>query len=60
MPSAEQMPGIQSTNLMCTSEPLRGLREKEATSMRKKNPAANWIEMVVSFAFGLELGFMGG
>jgi hypothetical protein len=42
MPSAEQIPGIQSTNLMCTSDPLRGLRENEATSIRKKNPAANW------------------
>jgi hypothetical protein len=41
IPSAEQMPGIQSTNLICTSEPLRGLWENEATSMRKKNPAAN-------------------
>lgn len=38
------MPGIQSTNLMCTSEPLRGLWEKDATSMRKKKPAANWKE----------------
>lgn len=36
------MPGIQSTNLMCTSEPLRGLCEKDATSIRKKNPAANY------------------
>lgn len=27
---------------MCTSDPLRGLRENEATSIRKKNPAANW------------------
>lgn len=37
------MPGIQSTNLICTSEPLRGLCEKEATSIRKKKPAANWM-----------------
>jgi hypothetical protein len=42
MPSAEQIPGIQSTNLICTSEPLRGLCEKAATSMRKKKPAANY------------------
>lgn len=33
--------------MICTSEPLRGLREKEATSIRKKKPAANWIHGVL-------------
>lgn len=41
MPSAEQMPGTQSTNLMCTSEPFLGDLEYVAASMKKKNPRAN-------------------
>jgi hypothetical protein len=65
IPSALQMPGIQSTNLICTSEPLRGLRENEATSIKKKKPAANlggvsllstrlvWIEMSWGYEGGI-------
>ncbi len=44
MPSAEQMPGIQSTNLMCTSEPFLGECEYVAASMKKKRPRENLID----------------
>jgi len=42
MPSAEQTPGIQSTKLMCTSEPLSADLENVAASMKKKKPRENW------------------
>ena len=42
MPSAEQMPGIQSTNRMCTSEPFRAECEYVAASTKKNAPRANW------------------
>jgi len=41
MPSAEQMPGTQSTNLMCISEPFFAEREKTDASMKKKKPREN-------------------
>ena len=41
MPRAEQMPGIQSTNLMCTSDPFLGECEYVAASMKKKSPSEN-------------------
>jgi hypothetical protein len=43
MPSAEQIPGIQSTNFTCTTEPFRGLALKAEASMRKKKPSENYI-----------------
>jgi hypothetical protein len=43
IPSAEQIPGIQSVNLTWTREPLRVLCEKAAASMRKKKPRENYI-----------------
>jgi hypothetical protein len=41
IPRAEQMKGIQSTNVMCTVEPLRGECEKTEASMKKKKPREN-------------------
>jgi hypothetical protein len=43
MPSAEQMPGIQSTNFTCTLDPFLALAEKAEASMRKKRPRENYI-----------------
>lgn len=60
MPSDEQMPGIQSTNLTCTSDPLRELCENAAASMRKKNPSENcysfqWCQRSISLSAHLLL-----
>ena len=41
MPKAEQMPGIQSTNLMWTFEPFFEEWEYVEASMKKKNPREN-------------------
>jgi hypothetical protein len=42
IPNAEQMKGIQSTKVMWTVEPLRGLWEKTLASMKKKKPRENY------------------
>lgn len=44
MPSAEQIPGIQSTKRTCTVEPFFGLCESAAASTRKKKPRANYVD----------------
>ena len=42
MPRTEQIKGIQSTKLMCTTEPLRSEWEKTEASMKKKKPRENY------------------
>ena len=49
MPSAEHMPGIQSTNLMWTSDPFLAEWEYVEASMKKKKPRENyWIHSTLA------------
>lgn len=48
MPSAEQILGIQSTNLMWTLEPFLEEWEYVAASMKKKKPRENYRYKEVS------------
>jgi hypothetical protein len=50
IPREEQIPGIQSTNLTCTVEPLRELWDQAAASTKKKKPRENWREEGVSYS----------
>lgn len=40
------MSGIQSTKLMCSTEPLRGECEKVAASMKTKKPSENYQSQI--------------
>ena len=45
IPNAEQMTGIQSTNLICTLDPFLEECENAEASMKKKKPSENFNDV---------------
>lgn len=50
IPSAEHIPGIQSTNFTWITEPFLADLEKAATSIKQNRPSENYVEVMLALA----------